>query len=237
MRGLNAFQLKLLMALLMVLDHVRHIQGLVPPVLGAVFIVVSRCVAPVFAYLVVEGVLHTGDLRRYCARLFLFAGITLGGNTALNLLFDSLAASMTEVERQGLHMHNNILITLALAALGFALVQWGREEQKRGLFALAPICFIAGLFFEWGITVVPFMLAVYFFRDNKRLRYGIYAVTELATFLTPRGEPLWLLGLAIIPLYNGERGPKTALSKYFFYLFYPVHLWVIAVINLAVTLH
>lgn len=41
---------------------------------------------------------------------------------------------------------------------------------------------------------------------------------------------LFITVLPFISLYNGERGPVTKWSKYFFYVFYPAHLWSIALI-------
>lgn len=43
----------------------------------------------------------------------------------------------------------------------------------------------------------------------------------------------WLLFtvLPFLSLYNGERGPNTPFSKYLFYVFYPAHLWIIALIG------
>ncbi|MBD5549290.1 MAG: hypothetical protein HDQ97_18205 [Lachnospiraceae bacterium] len=49
--------------------------------------------------------------------------------------------------------------------------------------------------------------------------------------LLPFGEPFYFLVFPFILLYNGERGPKSNFNKYFFYIFYPVHLWIIAIIN------
>ena len=69
--GLNAFHIKLLMAALMVLDHLRFVHGLVTPVTASFFTLISQCVAPMFAYLAVEGIRHTGDLKKYCQRLVL----------------------------------------------------------------------------------------------------------------------------------------------------------------------
>ena len=41
---------------------------------------------------------------------------------------------------------------------------------------------------------------------------------------------LFITVLPFISLYNGERGPATKWSKYFFYIFYPAHLWLITCI-------
>lgn len=63
---MNAFQIKLLLAFLMLLDHLRYIHGLVAPETAAVLTLISRCVAPMFAYLAVEGIRHTRNLKKYC---------------------------------------------------------------------------------------------------------------------------------------------------------------------------
>ncbi len=54
MKKLNANQIKYLLAALMVLDHLPHVPGLVPPLWEAIFHAVTRCVAAGFAYLAVE---------------------------------------------------------------------------------------------------------------------------------------------------------------------------------------
>ena len=46
----NQYQIKLLMAFLMVLDHLDHVPGLIPENLAMVFHVLSRGVAVWFAY-------------------------------------------------------------------------------------------------------------------------------------------------------------------------------------------
>lgn len=60
---LNAWQLKLIMVCLMVLDHLHYIDGLLSPNLAHIFNIISRCVAPVFAYLAIEGIIHTKNLK------------------------------------------------------------------------------------------------------------------------------------------------------------------------------
>ena len=67
---MNAFQIKLLMATLMLLDHLRLINGLIPSEVTSVFTLLSRCVAPMFAYLAVEGIRHTHNLKKYLLNPF-----------------------------------------------------------------------------------------------------------------------------------------------------------------------
>ena len=88
MKRFNAYQLKLFMAMLMVLDHLHHIPGFLPSGWMEVFHVITRCVAPFFAYIAVEGFIHTRNRLKYNGRLFLWAGIMFVGNFGLNYLLN-----------------------------------------------------------------------------------------------------------------------------------------------------
>jgi len=205
----------------MVLDHLRHVDNLLSPDIDFYFNTISRCVAPMFAFLVVEGLIHTSNLRRYLNRLFLFSAVTFIGNYMLTMVLGNQRL-----------LNSNVLFTLSLGAFGIVLSMWGKEQKKRGLYVFAMICFIAGfLFAEWGTVLIPFMISTYFFRDKPIYKYSGYIITGVIAFLIPFSEPLWFIVFPYIFMYNGKRGYDTVFSKYFFYVFYPVHLWVLAVIN------
>ncbi|MBD5549379.1 MAG: hypothetical protein HDQ97_18675, partial [Lachnospiraceae bacterium] len=125
-----------------------------------------------------------------------------------------------------------------LEVIVIALIQWGKDKQtieRICLYALSMLCFIIGfLYGEWGTVILPFIFIEYFFRDKKIIRFLGYALIEVFAILLPFGEPFYFLVFPFILLYSGERGPKTNFSKYFFYIFYPVHLWIIAIINFMV---
>ncbi|HFR3673554.1 hypothetical protein NQZ98_05055 [Streptococcus suis] len=53
MKSYNAYQLKLAMAGIMVLDHLKIIPDFIPDQLSMVFHMVTRCVAVFFAYMLV----------------------------------------------------------------------------------------------------------------------------------------------------------------------------------------
>ena len=64
----NAFQIKLFMVALMVLDHLPHIPGLIPPMWAGIFHALTRCVGAWFAFNAVEGFLHTRNQTNYNIR-------------------------------------------------------------------------------------------------------------------------------------------------------------------------
>ncbi|MDL2301227.1 conjugal transfer protein TraX [Lachnospiraceae bacterium OttesenSCG-928-D06] len=230
-RKMNAFQIKLLMSLLMLLDHLRGINNLISPEMASIFTLVSRCVAPMFAYFAVEGIRHTRNLKKYCLRLSILAGVMFGGNAILRMIFRS-------IDNNGMFsfMSGNVIFTLALGVFAIALLKWGKEKKMTGrwsLNAVSIICFIIGFFWgEWGTVLLPFMFIEYFWQDKKVIRFLGYGMIEIIAILLPFGEPFYFLVFPFMLLYNGEYGPKTSFNKYFFYIFYPAHLWIIGIINI-----
>ena len=73
-KGINAFQLKLFMAVLMVFDHISQIPGLVPDGWDGVLHALTRCVGAAFAFMAVEGFLHPHNRLAYQMRLVLWHG-------------------------------------------------------------------------------------------------------------------------------------------------------------------
>ncbi|MCM1127891.1 MAG: conjugal transfer protein TraX [Lachnospiraceae bacterium] len=233
---MNAFQLKLLMAFLMVLNHICYIDHLVPDRLADVFTIISRCVAPMFAYFAVEGIRKTHDLKRYCLRLSVLAGIVFIGNGILKMV---LGIFLQSGWRRPLE--NNVIFTLALGVAAIALTQQAKAKQGmagKGFYVLSAFCFLTGFFMgEWGTVLLPFMFIEYFFHEKKIIWFAGCLLIEAVTILLPFSEPYWFLVFPFILLYNGERGPKTKFCQYFFYVFYPVHLWAIAIATFLILLY
>lgn len=245
MRKFNATQIKFFMAALMVLDHIPHIHGLVPPLWEGIFHALTRCVGVWFAYGAVEGFLHTRSRLRYNLRLFAWAGIMALGNWVIGQAFQS----------KGISVSNNIFLTLAVGVLLLNLLAAPAEKAGRIWTVLrwpvgAAVLLLGAVLTEGGTVVLPFMLITWFCRGKPKLRNILYLLwaallaTSAADILTlyddwtTRVDMLlfnsdWLF-ITVIPvlyLYNGERGKNTPFTKYFFYVFYPLHLWLIAAVS------
>lgn len=96
------------------------------------------------------------------------------------------------------------------------------------------------------MVILPFMLITYACRHRLALRNGLYLLLALALFFmayTPyeswqmtlemllyNSDFFFITVLPFIALYNGQRGANTKWNKYFFYVFYPAHLWLIALL-------
>lgn len=112
------------------------------------------------------------------------------------------------------------------------------------------IGFLGLIFTEGGQIIIPFMLITYFLRNREMIRnifYVLYSILilifsyfsydsfkETLLMLLYNSDWLFILVIPFIYLYNGERGNNSKFSKYFFYVFYPLHLWIIKLIEILV---
>ncbi|MCL2035200.1 MAG: conjugal transfer protein TraX [Oscillospiraceae bacterium] len=222
---LNAFQLKIIMLVLMLLDHM-YLYLFPKELLPAHY--ASRLVAPVFTFLVAEGMVYTRDRRRFISRLFISGAVMAAGNYILYLI-------------TGYEITNNFFLSLAVGAAaiyalselfkskGLAVVPWALTIII--LAFLAPLC-------EGGYMVPTIMLIFYYLRKAPPFMYAVYVASMgwpyFAAYLASGYlRPQFYMVFAVIPLmlYNGKRGPDTAFAKYFFYVFYPLHVWILFLIS------
>ncbi|OZV10947.1 conjugal transfer protein TraX [Tissierella sp. P1] len=230
---MNAFILKIIMAILMVFDHVASVIGNAP----IWFTWLGKLVAPIFFYLVVEGFFHTSNRKRYALRLYLWSITMFAGSALLSILVPSAP-----------YIKNNIFLSLAHGVtmlIGIDYIKTSKD-YKKGL-PLAIIFGILGLITEASILGVLMFLIFYFCRDKKTLLSTVYVLvftllivpislntgegTVYEKLLLYDPQILMIFAVPFILLYNGERGPNNKFTKYFFYVFYPLHLWILAIIK------
>lgn len=235
-RIFNAWEIKLVLVVLMVLNHLEFVYGLYPESMQSFGVYISRGVAPMFAYLAVAGIMHTKNLRRFCFRLWLWSGIVFVGNIILSKILISNAGSISAENLMYLTVRTNICVTLAAGVLCITLIKYGKViggNIKYLLYLIAAMFFVLGFVMEWGIVLLPFMMVTYFLQHKKEERFLGYSAVEGIAFLF-RSEIYYFFVFPIIALYNGERGPNKRFNKYFFYVFYPLHLWIIAIVNFMI---
>lgn len=215
---LNGNHLKLIASFTMLLDHAGIL--LFPHV--RLFRILGRLAYPIFAYMIAEGCRYTRNKLRYFLLVFGLGAVCqlvyyfFTGDTYLNIL---------------LTFSCSILLVYALQAM-YQAKTWQKE-------ALWSIVFAAGFLGAYGLTRI------------LSIDYGFWGIMTpvFASFAFARKMPRWasvlllgaglvllaadlggiqhygLLALPLLLLYSGERG-KTRM-KYFFYIFYPVHLAVL----------
>ena len=228
---MDRFKFKLLLAFLMVLDH---IDFFVPESWSIVSGIASRCVAVGFAYLATEGFMRTKDVKKYLIRLYGFAIFMLVGNYILNGIFAD----------RDVVIRNSIIMELAI---GVSVLYAFRDIKNIAIkFIVVAALFYVSLHFEGGLFVPGLMLINYMNWDNELRRNIIYFGISLFLFLSlipfvkkfndfsillKYNNYLFIITIPILKLYNGKVGLNNVFSKYFFYVFYPLHLWLIATIT------
>ncbi len=201
--GLNDFQLKCIAAFTMLIDHIGMV--LFP---GVTWLrAIGRLSFPIFCFVLVEGFYHTHNRRNYLIRLGLFALIS-------EVPFD--------LARSGVFMdpdHQNVFFTLFL---GFAML-WGMQEFKdtveRVVVILIAVAFAALFSVDYGIQGILLILVYAVFRDYKWPKLILGALWNF--LFRVRTQYFGVFAMFPLALYNGEKGRSM---KWFFYLFYPVHL-------------
>ena len=251
--GLNRSQLKNIALVFMVLDNtwLRFSTSF-----SSVAHLITRFVAPLFAWLMVDGFFHTKSRGWYCSRLWMAAGLMQVGNVISFGLFGQRGIT------------DNIFLTLAFGFTIIWLFELAKttDQRKRKIWlriaaisltvlALAlsivlyiPLPFGSVIMLEGGLQLIPFILFAYFFHDSKSKQAGAILAYSLVLFFTLFGgiegyqdfdmfcvNSDWMTFL-VIPfmfLYNGEEGRKSSFNKWFFYAFYPIHLWVLMILSVV----
>lgn len=171
---------------------------------------IGRAAFPIFCFLLVEGAVHTRSPRKYLLRLASFALIS-------EIPFD-------------LALHNqpfywetqNVFFTLLAGLLVIQAFQRSPGQEWRGMLALVVLGAAAELCgTDYGAIGVAVIAVMYLLRE----RFWAASVLSLILLvLLARIEICSIPAFLILALYNGKRGRQP---KYFFYVFYPVHLLIL----------
>lgn len=178
---------------------------------------IGRIAFPIFCFLLVEGFLYTRNKGKYALRLGIFALIS-------EIPFD-LAVRNTICSLEG----QNVFFTLLLGLLAMICLERIKKKygEKKGLFFLTMIFFMGIAFFlktDYAAGGVWVIIVMYLFHEDKmkRMGFGVFALLSCGMM-----ECFAFVNLFFIDKYNGKRGSSL---KYIFYLFYPVHLLILALI-------
>ena len=210
--GINAFTLKMIAIVAMLIDHIGAV--LYPQV--EVLRIIGRIAFPIFAYTLVEGFMHTRDVKKYMLRLGVLA------------LVSEIPFDLAFFGRPFAFVHQNVFFTLFLGMLMLYFMLVAPKDFRRVLCVLAMVLLSDYLRTDYGSWGLLMILSYYVFYDKKWLKYGIIAAINIfAMGYTQVYAPLALIPIAF---YNGKEGYKC---KKFFYGFYPVHLFILYLLSIC----
>ena len=243
---LNANAIKIIAIAAMTVDHIAWLifPGYPCDVIPIILHVIGRLTCPIMCYFIAEGYHYTSDINKYTGRLFLFAFISH---------FAYIFSSERYVDpRSFIPFYSGEILdqTSVMWSLAWGLVMLriaNSEKIKQGLktVLILLICVIsfpsdwsciAGLFILafgtnrgnfrsqmlWMLFYVAIYSAVYFFAIDR-----VYGLMQMAV----------VISIPVLRLYNGRRGKNPVanrIMKWVFYIYYPLHLFVIGMIRLLV---
>jgi hypothetical protein len=209
--SLNNYQVKVLAAILMLVDHVGVI--FFPDIV--ILRMIGRFSFPLFALLLTEGEKHTRNFDRYCFRLLLLGVLS---QPIYQILFDST--------------RRNILFTLLL---GLVCLRLARKFPRWQLLPWGIAAVIAQVLdLEYGAYGIGAIAIINIFQFDAvgwaewiGLHFALLVLNpEPGYFQIPA-----VLSPFLLRLRNYQQGQKAR----WFYLFYPLHLLALWLIRRVLT--
>lgn len=215
---MSIFSIKIIACIAMFLDHIKFA---IPAMENNITIYIGRMAFPLFAFFTTEAYIHTKSLKKYYFRLFVFAIIS----QIPFMLFRTLVGEWKML---------NIIFTLLLGLTAILIYDKG-EDKFISLVLVGCIAYFGYILrVDYGWYGILSVFIIYLFKNKKVLLVIAYSIL-LAIYYKIRDMDLLiienlkyfvcsLIPIFLICLYNGKLGKK---AKYFFYIFYPVHMLIV----------
>ena len=202
-KGLSGSALKVIALVSMTLDHIAYYL-MDKSIAYDAMRTVGRMAFPIFAFLLVEGYVHTRSVRKYALSLFIFALVSDIPWWLLN--------------------HDNTHNVFFTLLLGLVAIEGLSNIGKKFLpccVLMVAVCSIAmWLHVDYEYSGILLVCTFYVFR-----KHNIMKCLLASLFMYQYGMIGGWLGLAAILCYNGQRGFITErYTKYLFYTYYPLNL-------------
>ncbi|MBQ7085748.1 MAG: hypothetical protein IJM95_10975 [Anaerotignum sp.] len=195
--------IQMVAALTMLIDHIGAV--FFPAVAG--FRAIGRLSFPLFAFGIAQGVTYTSDFRKYFIRILVAAVISqpiymkLFGLSQLNPLF--------------------------MLAWGACALHFWKKEKKMIAGALLIGCAFIEMSYGWYGVWTIFFFGFYAMKESLCF-YGQVVLNVLYGLTT--GAWIQILSLFSFMFLDGKwriQALSKKLPRYFFYVFYPLHLLVL----------
>lgn len=232
---MSSFVLKLVACICMFLDHFGD------AFFGEITFLnyIGRFSFTIFTFQIVQGYIHTHDVKKYITRLSIFALISqIPYMYFYHIVFNKLFVV-------------NVIFTLLFGL--FVILIYDKYNKFVGVCSLLSLGILAEVFnFDYGFYGVFIIFAFYVLRNKKAYMVIVFilsAIIKYYSIILKYGIPfsylflgnktsmcMYFTCLSIVPIlfYNGKQGKNV---KYLFYIFYPIHLFVLAFMaNYSITL-
>lgn len=245
-KGLNSNALKMIAIIAMTIDHIAWLVFPDYPheVLPVILHIIGRLTCPIMCYFIAEGYHYTKNIRKYTCRLFVFAVISH---------FAYIFASADFVDRKSFipFYYGNILNQTSVIwplAWGLVMLRIANSEKiPKQWVKTVLILLICLVTFPSDWSCIASLCILAFGTNRGKLRtQSMWLIIYVAIYATVYCFAIdWVYGLVqmgvvlaipFIKLYNGKRGKNPRVNKimkWFFYIYYPLHLAILGTIQLA----
>ena len=244
-RGISQETLKLIACITMLIDHigatlvVRHMQsnpGADPEMMNVYNImrIIGRIAFPIYCFLLVEGVHRTRDSKKYGMQLFI--GMLLS-ETPFDLAFSFRGRMFFD------WTSNSVMVTLLL---GFLMIEaMKRLEGFRRIVVILPF-YVAAELLHTDYAGMGILLIAVFALTRGVSHEKLLCTLGAALVLCSGGRDMQILGiwistesfalLSLIPIfcYDGRKLTHSKAVQWAFYLFYPVHIALLALVEVLI---
>lgn len=177
---------------------------------------------PLFSLFLAEGFGFTRDRKKYGTRILFFAIIS---HFAFKLAFpeDPITSVMT---------------TLYISFLLLCVIHSGTNRVTKNLLAIGLL--FLSLPCDWGLCAPLWVLAFDCFKEKRKQIIAFLAIGfgyAVAWSFIMKPNPYifaFVLATPIIYMYNGRQGKSSPFVRSIFYIYYPLHLFVLGAIRLGV---
>ena len=228
--SLNRIQIKYIAIIAMLVDHVAWLFVSLYSPAGQIMHFIGRLTGPTMAVFIAEGYRYTRNVNKYTIRLAVFA------------LISWPCFSLMDYGR--IVPHFGMIFTLLLALLCIRI--WDSDINLGVKLAGIALLTLLSEYGDWPYYGIAYAMIAHIWYDDRSTRWTLHTcvavldVVLLALEMVAMGRaPYWALFetgvLMVAPmfvyLYNGKGGSKHPFHKWFFYVFYPLHMLVLWYIN------
>ena len=213
--------LKLIACVTMLLDHIGAVLT------GNLLLrLIGRISFPIFCFLLVQGIRHTHNPKKYLFRLGIFAALS-------ELPYDLMCYGKFTMAGQ------SVMLTLLLGAVMLLLFDRYQKPVFRVVCLLALGVLAHILRCDYGYRGI-LLIALFYLTDRPLVQLVgmvfISLISSGAVQIFGVLIPVQLFGIfALIPicLYTGQKRIYHPLVQWLFYIFYPAHMLVLFVMKIC----
>ncbi len=241
-KPLDSNMIKMIAVAAMTIDHIAWagFPGYPREILPIMMHCVGRITCPVMCYFIAEGYHYSRDINKYTIRLFIFAVISHFAYVFTSAEFADWKSFIPFYYGNVLNQ-TSVIWSLAWGLVMLRIVNSPKIEKNAAKVVLIILVSIISFPSDWSCIASLCILAFGLNRGNfkKQMWWMVFYVSIYAFVYFYAIDKLYglvqmavILAIPVLALYNGQRGKNAAVNKimkWFFYIYYPVHLFLIGV--------